>query len=92
MQAYNPDQGADVDWNRYNLVEVIPGKVSGAPLLIGTRIPVSALVENYEAFLEDGDSAEKAFAETLECYPSAGEDRLRAVLAYYESHQPQPQP
>jgi len=81
-----------MDWTNCDLVEAIPGKVSGAPLLIGTRIPVSAVTENYEAFLEDGDSAEKAFAETLDCYPGAGEDRLRAILAYYESHQPQHQP
>jgi uncharacterized protein (DUF433 family) len=32
------------------LVEVIPGKVSGAPLLKNTRLPVEAITGNYDAF------------------------------------------
>ncbi len=31
-----------VDWSECPLVEVIPGKISGAPLLKGTRLPVEA--------------------------------------------------
>ena len=30
------------------LVEIIPGKVSGAPLLKGTRLPADTVLENYE--------------------------------------------
>lgn len=31
---------ATLDWSECPLVEVIPGKVSGAPLLKNTRLPV----------------------------------------------------
>jgi uncharacterized protein (DUF433 family) len=80
-----------MDWKDCDLVEVVPGKVSGAPLLVGTRIPASAIVENYEAFLDEGMSPDAAVAETLECYPSAGIQRIKGILDYYHSHQPQTQ-
>ena len=34
---------ATFDWSQCPLVEVIPGKVSGAPLLKNTRLPVDAI-------------------------------------------------
>ena len=37
-----------LDWSRCNAVERIPGKVSGAWLFKGTRVPVKALFENIE--------------------------------------------
>jgi len=80
---------ANREWSDCELVEMIPGKVSGAPLLVGTRIPVAAIIDNYEGFLEDGNSPEVALAETLDCYPGAGERRVREVLAYYYSHEGQ---
>lgn len=45
-----------MDWQGYNDVKVIPGKVSGAPLLRDTRLPVAAITENYDAFLEEGST------------------------------------
>ncbi len=78
-----------MDWAGCELVEVIPGKVSGAPLLVGTRIPVSAIIENYEAFLDESGNPDEALAETLDCYPSAGVQRVRDVLAYYHAHDAQ---
>lgn len=81
-----------MDWSGCELVEVIPGKVSGAPLLVGTRIPVSAIIENYEAFLDEGSTPDEAIAETLDCYPSAGAQRVRAILSYYYAHDAQLQP
>jgi uncharacterized protein (DUF433 family) len=38
-----------VDWSGCNLVEVIPGKVSGVPILKGTRVQADSIVENYES-------------------------------------------
>jgi len=81
-----------MDWQGYRDVEVIPGKVSGAPLLRGTRLPVSAITENYDAFLDEGLSSEEAVAETHECYPHIPKERIRAVLAYREAHESQLQP
>ena len=40
---------ANLDWSQCPAVESIPGKVSGAWVLRGTRMPVSAIFENIEA-------------------------------------------
>jgi uncharacterized protein (DUF433 family) len=40
---------ANLDWSQCPAVESIPGKVSGAWVLKGTRMPVSAIFENIEA-------------------------------------------
>lgn len=45
--AANPT-GA-IDWSQCPAVESVPGKVSGAWVLKGTRMPVSAIFENLEA-------------------------------------------
>jgi uncharacterized protein (DUF433 family) len=37
-----------IDWSQCSAVERIPGKVSGAWLFKGTRVPVKALFENLE--------------------------------------------
>lgn len=38
-----------LDWSQCPAVERIPGKVSGAWVLRGTRMPVSTIFENLEA-------------------------------------------
>ncbi len=38
-----------LDWSACPAVESIPGKVSGAWVLRGTRMPVSAIFENLES-------------------------------------------
>jgi uncharacterized protein (DUF433 family) len=63
-----------MDWSGCDLVEVIPGKVSGAPLLKGTRLPVDAIISNYEA----GSPIE----EIAENYPSASVEVIKTLLAY----------
>jgi uncharacterized protein (DUF433 family) len=40
---------AALDWSQCPAVESIPGKVSGAWVLKGTRMPVSTIFENLEA-------------------------------------------
>ena len=42
---------AQLDWSQCPAVESIPGKVSGAWVLKGTRMPVQAIFENLEAGL-----------------------------------------
>jgi uncharacterized protein (DUF433 family) len=39
---------AALDWSRCPAVESIPGKVSGAWVFKGTRLPVATVVENLE--------------------------------------------
>jgi len=40
---------ASLDWSQCPEVESVPGKVSGAWVLRGTRMPVAAIFENIEA-------------------------------------------
>ena len=66
---------ASLDWSQCPAVESIPGKVSGAWVLRGTRMPVKALFENLEA----GMSIE----EVMEQFPVTREqiDSLMAFVA-----------
>ena len=83
---------ATVDWSECPLVEVIPGKVSGAPLLKNTRLPVEAITGNYDAFRAEGLSPDAAIAETLDCYPETSVEAIKALLDYRTAHQFQAQP
>ena len=80
-----------IDWSDCPLVEIIPGKVSGAPLLKNTRLPVDAITGNYVAFRDEGLSPDAAIAETLDCYPEAGLENIKAILSYRAAHQLQAQ-
>ena len=64
-----------LDWSDCPVVESIPGKVSGAWVLKGTRTPVKVLFENLEA----GMSIE----EVIEQFPVTREqlDSLMAFIA-----------
>ena len=68
---------ATLDWSDCPLVEVIPGKVSGAPLLKNTRLPVDAIIGNYDAFRDEGLSPDAAIAETLEIPTNTAASRYR---------------
>jgi len=66
---------ANLDWSQCPDVESIPGKVSGAWVLRGTRTPVQVLFENLEA----GRSIE----EVIEQFPVTREqlDSLMGFVA-----------
>ena len=49
---------AGLDWSQCPAVESIPGKVSGAWVFKGTRMPVSLVFENLEAGATIGDIME----------------------------------
>lgn len=38
----------DVDWMACELIESVPGKVSGRPVVVGTRIMPDAIVGSYD--------------------------------------------
>ena len=57
---------ASVDWSDCPLVEIIPGKVSGAPLLKNTRLPVEAITGNYDAFRNEGLSPDDVIAQIIQ--------------------------
>ena len=66
------------DWTDCSLVEVIPGKVSGAPLLKGTRLPVDVVVNNYWA-----GSPVDEIADNFD----VSEQTVRELLAYAAGRQ-----
>lgn len=62
-----------LDWSQCPAVERIPGKVSGAWLFKGTRMPVATVFEN----LEDGLTIDEVIAQ----FPVTRE-QIGAVLAF----------
>ena len=66
-----------IDWQQCPAVERVPGKVSGAWVFKGTRVPVRALFEN----LEGGARVE----EFLEWFPGVTRGQVLAVLKCAES-------
>jgi uncharacterized protein (DUF433 family) len=65
-----------LDWSQCSVVERQPGKVSGAWLFKGTRVPVKALFEN----LEDGARID----EFIEWFPGLSREQVEAVLTHAE--------
>jgi uncharacterized protein (DUF433 family) len=49
VQEYSTTMPAALDWSQCPAVESIPGKVSGAWVFRGTRMPVQTVFENLEA-------------------------------------------
>lgn len=62
-----------MDWKDCNLIEVIPGKVSGVPLLKGTRLPADTVLQNF-----DGGSPVGEIADNFDI----SEPTIRGILAY----------
>ncbi len=71
-----------MNWSECTDVEQIPGKVSGQPVVKGTRILADTIVEDYEL----GSRVE----EIHENYPSLPVEKIRKLIAFAHSHQPQP--
>jgi uncharacterized protein (DUF433 family) len=67
----------NIDWAECPLVEVKPAVQSGAPVVRGTRLPVSAIVDNFDYGVSVEEIAEQ-FEVSLDC--------VQAVLAYAKSH------
>jgi uncharacterized protein (DUF433 family) len=65
-----------LDWSQCPAVERTPGKVSGAWLFKGTRVPVKALFEN----LESGARID----EFLEWFPGVTHEQVELVLRHAE--------
>jgi uncharacterized protein (DUF433 family) len=62
------------DWSQCPAVESVPGKVSGAWVFQGTRIPVAAVFEN----LEDGLTIE----EIVQMFDGLKQEQVKAVLDF----------
>jgi uncharacterized protein (DUF433 family) len=65
---------ASLDWSQCPAVESVPGKVSGAWVFRGTRMPVAAVFEN----LEDGMSID----EIVRLYDGLTREQVQSVLEF----------
>jgi uncharacterized protein (DUF433 family) len=63
-----------MDWTKCAAVESVPGRVGGAWVFRGTRIPVAAIFEN----LEDG----LAIDEVAALYDGLTREQIKAVLEF----------
>jgi uncharacterized protein (DUF433 family) len=66
-----------IDWTECSWVEVNPRVQSGAPVLRGTRLPVSAIVDNFNY----GVSVEEISRQF-----EIPQDRIHAILSYAKAH------
>ena len=66
-----------VEWSQCPLVEVDPEIQSGAPVLRGTRLPVSAIVDNAEYGLSVAEISEQF---------EVSQAQVEAILAYAKGH------
>ena len=63
-----------LDWSQCAAVESIPGKVSGAWVLKGTRMPVSAIFANLEAGANIDD--------IMQWYEGLNREQVKAVIEF----------
>jgi uncharacterized protein (DUF433 family) len=65
---------ATLDWSQCSAVESVPGKVSGAWVLKGTRMPVSAIFENLGAGAGVDD--------VMQWYDGLNREQVNAVMEF----------
>jgi uncharacterized protein (DUF433 family) len=65
---------ANLDWSQCEAVESVPGKVSGAWVLKGTRMPVSAIFEN----IAGGASVD----DLMEWFDGLDREQVKAVIEF----------
>lgn len=69
-----------IDWSQCEDVESVPGRLSGAWVIKGTRVPAQAVVDN----AKDGFTAEQIATEIFELPV----ERVRGVLRFAKIAQP----
>ena len=72
----------DIDWLACELIEQVPGKVSGRPIVRGTRILPDAIVDSYDL----GETID----ELLEGFPSLSVAQIRRLIEFAHTQRRQP--
>lgn len=78
------DTHAAIDWTGCELIEQIPGKVSGRPIVRGTRIMPDGIVNSFDM----GDSIE----DIHEDWPSLSAAQINRLIEFAHAHREQPNP
>jgi uncharacterized protein (DUF433 family) len=73
---------ADIDWLQCELIECIPGKVSGRPIVRGTRILPDAIVHSYDY----GETIENI----REDYPALSISQIKRLIEFAHTWRSQP--
>jgi uncharacterized protein (DUF433 family) len=73
----NTEITSDIDWTQCELIECVPGKVSGRPVVRGTRIMPEAIVGSYEL----GETIE----ELREGFPTLSLDQIRQLIDFAQT-------
>jgi uncharacterized protein (DUF433 family) len=71
-----------VDWTQCELIEQVPGKVSGRPIVRGTRILPDAIVDSYDL----GETID----ELREGFPSLTVDQIKRLIDFAHAKRGQP--
>jgi uncharacterized protein (DUF433 family) len=74
LAEYESSNVAALDWSQCQVVERVPGKVSGTWVLRGTRMPAATIFEN----LESGASLD----EILQWYDGLDREQVKAVIDF----------
>ncbi len=67
----------NIDWSECPLVEIKPGVQSGSPVVRGTRLPVSAIVANFEYGVSIAEISEQF---------EVPQESVQAIVTYVKSH------
>ncbi|HEY3841199.1 MAG TPA: DUF433 domain-containing protein [Bryobacteraceae bacterium] len=78
------DTETSIDWMACELIEQIPGKVSGRPIVRGTRILPDGIVNSYDL----GETIE----ELKEGFPSLSVDQIKRLIEFAHAQRGQPLP
>jgi len=76
-----PIADTDIDWLACELIEQVPGKVSGRPIIRGTRILPDAIVNSYDA----GET----LGEIHEDYPGLSEAQIQRLIEFAHARRKQ---
>ena len=74
----------EIDWTTCELIERIPGKVSGRPIVRGTRILPDAIVDSYDL----GESID----ELHEGFPALSVEQIKRLIEFAHAQRGQPVP
>ena len=78
------DKHTGVDWTACELIEQIPGKVSGRPIVRGTRIMPDGIVNSFDL----GGSVE----DIHEDWPSLSVAQIKRLIEFAHAYREQPNP
>jgi uncharacterized protein (DUF433 family) len=74
------DTTTEIDWTQCELIERVPGKVSGRPVVRGTRIMPEAIVGSYDL----GESIEELHAG----FPTLSVDQIKRLIEFAHAQRP----